>query len=99
MAGGDRPVEHGQNALVGRLGVLRVIAALARLVEAGEPTLGGAHPPLRRRARGAANLAADGACRQPVRRQQHNPRPLPQPVLRLRRAGQSRELGPLLLRQ
>ena len=39
------------------------------------------------------------ARRQAGRRKQHNPRPLSQPVFRLRRAGQAFRLGALLLRQ
>ena len=46
-----------------------------------------------------ADTVADHRDAHAVRRQQHNPRPLPQPVLRLRRTRQALKLGTFLRRQ
>ena len=99
VARGNGPVEYGQEALVGRVRIFGLIASIAGFVEAGPPTLGVAYPPFRRRARRAADLSADCARRQARRRKQHNPRPLSQPVFRLRRTGQAFKLSVLFLRQ
>ena len=75
------------------------IAPLARFVETRKPLLGVTHPPLRRRAGCTSNRPSDRSARHAVRRQQHNPRPLPQPVLRLRRTRQALKLRTLLRHQ
>ena len=94
-----RLIQQRQDALVRRGRVLRLSAPLARFVETRKPLLGVTHPPLRRRAGCTSNRPSDRSARHAVRRQQHNPRPLPQPVLRLRRTRQALKLRTLLRHQ
>ena len=90
-------IEYTQNPprRVGRL--LGRFAPVTRLVDPGKPVFGVAHPPLRRRTCRAPDPAADLARRKSIRRQQHDPRPQAQPVLRFSRANQAVKLAPLFL--
>ena len=84
------------------LGFRRVFwlgASVAGFVETAKPLLGIAHPPLRCRSGRAANRPPDCPARHTFRRQQHDPCPLPQPVLRLRRTRQALKLGAFRCRQ
>jgi hypothetical protein len=75
-------------------------APLARFVKARKPLPGAANPPLRRRPGCTSNRSSNRPARNAVRCQQHDPRPLPQPVLRLRRTRQALKLSdPVYLNQ
>ena len=99
IALGRRLIQQRQDALVRLCRVLRLSAPLARFVEARKPLPGVANPPLRRRAGCTSNRSSNRPARNAVRCQQHDPRPLPQPVLRLRRTRQALKLGTFLRRQ
>ena len=75
------------------------VATIAGFVEADQSPLSITHPPLRGSARRAAHLAADRPRGDALGRQNNNPRPLTQTMLRLRRARQAFELGALRVRQ
>src|ERR1700692_2106834 len=82
-SGTDRPIQHGQDALI-RLGrVFRFRSAIAGLIKAGQSIGGVAHSPFRRSAGRAANLSANRTAGHALGRPQHDPRPLAQPVFGL----------------
>ena len=93
IALGRRLIQQRQDALVRLCRVLRLSAPLARFVEARKPLPGVANPPLRRRPGCTSNRSSNRPARNAVRCQQHDPRPLPQPVLRPRRTRQALKLG------
>ncbi len=95
----NRPIQHGQDALI-RLGrVFRFRSAMAGLIKAG-PSIGGvAHAPFRCRAGRAANLSANRAAGHALGRHQHNPRPLAQPLFGLGGTRQRFQLGSFRFRQ
>src|SRR5277367_3589761 len=94
-----RGIKDRQDAFAGRRRVLGLRAPVAGLAQPSEPRRGIAHPPLRRGTGRAPDRPADRRRRHTARRQQHDPRPLAQPVLRLRRARQAFQPGPLFFRQ
>ena len=76
--------EQGQDALSVLRSVFRRRAAVACLAEPRRAVAGVADAPLRRRARRAADRTGDGARRQPLCRQQHDPGALAHPCSLLR---------------
>jgi hypothetical protein len=85
-----RLIQQGQNVLPALRAVFRLIAAIASLAQTGHPRSGIADAPFR----GRAWRASDFPCNRPRRhagtRQQHDPRPIAHPRLRL--AGSSQDL-------
>ena len=94
-----RLIQQRQDAFARCRCVLRLSAPVTGLVEARKSLLGIAHTPLRGRAGRAPDRPSNRSARHAVRCQQHNPRPLPQPVLRLARTRQAFKFGALRLRQ
>jgi hypothetical protein len=92
-------VEHAENAPGGCVAILGRGTAIAGFIETRTPQRCVAHAPLRGRACRTPHQTADLACRKTIRRQQHDPRPLAQAVLRLSRANQAVKLGTLTVRQ
>ena len=99
VTGRRRAVEHAENTLAGVGRVAWCRTPLAGFVETGPALLGVAHPPLARRPGGAADRPRNRPRRYALGRQQHDPCPLPQPVLGPGRARQAIQLGPLRRRQ
>src|ERR1700719_31381 len=95
VTGRRRAVEHAENTLAGVGRVAWCRTPLAGFVETGPALLGVAHPPLARRPDGAADRPRNRPRRYALGRQQHDPCPLPQPVLSPGRARQAIQLGPL----
>jgi hypothetical protein len=79
--------------------VLRLGAPLTRLVETREPPFRIAHAPLGSRTGRASDFPPDRPAGHPAGRRQHDPCPLPQTVLRLRRTRQALKLRALRRRQ
>src|SRR6516162_290683 len=93
------PVEHRKNPFVGLGRVFGLGAAVAGLVQPGKTVARIAHPPLRCRSGRTTNFPADRAAGHAFRSQQHDLRPLAQPVFRLGRTRQLLKLGLLVCRQ
>jgi len=99
IAVGRPLIQQRQDAFVRLRRILRLGAPIARLVETRTPLLGIANPPLRDRAGRASNCTSNCPARHAVRSQKHDPSPLPQTVLRPRRARQTIKIGAFLHRQ
>jgi hypothetical protein len=94
-----RAVEQRQDAAVGVLAVGLGLARARRVREPGEAVAGEPAPPLADHAAGAAELAGDRPAGLPGDREQHDPRPLDQPPVRLARAAPALQPATLRRRQ
>ena len=99
VASGRLVIEQRQNSLAGFGAIFRLRAAVSCLAEARDAILGITHPPFRRRADRAADLARNRPRRGSIRRQQNNARLEMRALFRLRRTHQALKLAAFVGRQ